>query len=320
VNVGIVTPSGEPSLQGMVTGNDVTAGRWGEILSKLGHSVQILPEYRGEPIDVLVALHARKSAPSIARFSDAFPGRALIVALTGTDLYQDLPDNPEASASLERATHVVTLQPAALDILDPTIRSKTTVIYQSAKPIVPVLAKAANCFQACLVAHLRPVKDPLLAAEAAALLSDRSHAQIVHAGAAATESMAERASSAAANHPRYRWIGPIPHEEARLLIARSHLLLVTSRSEGGANVISEAIAIGVPVLATRVPGVEGFLGDRYPGYFPPGDAPALAELLERAEHDELFYRRLERAREKLEPLVAPSWELRSWQQLLATRE
>lgn len=318
MKIALVAPVSEPSLRGKVTGNEVTARRWEEILKKLGHSVLMLERYDGEAVDVLVGLHARKSAPSIERFSESHPERPLIVALTGTDLYQDLPDSKEANASLARATRVVALQPGALDVLDSSVRPKTTVIYQSAKPIVPVLEKAANCFQACLVAHLRRVKDPLLVADAAAKLSEESTIQIVHAGAAADEELAERAKAAAQENPRYRWIGPIPHEESRLLIARSHVLLLTSKLEGGANVLSEALALGVPIIASRVPGVVGLLGDPYPGYFPSGDAASLAQVLEQAEHDEVFYRRLVIACEKLAPMVAPSWEMRSWQQLLSS--
>lgn len=314
----LVVPTSEPALAGLVTGNDVTAKRWEEILQKLGHQVTVVDEYHGEPADVLVALHATKSAPSIAKFSDSFPGKPLIVALTGTDLYQDLPERAETADSLHRASHVITLQPGALDVLDGAIRPKTSVIYQSAKPIVPVLDKAANCFQACVVAHLRPVKDPLLAAEAATMLPAESQVQIVHAGAACNDELRERALAASGDDSRYRWIGPIPHEEARLLIARSHLLVLTSRSEGGANVLSEALALGVPIVTSQARGVEGLLGEGYPGYFPPGDASRLAQLLERAEHDEVFYRRLQIAGEKLAPMVAPSWEMRSWQQLLAS--
>ncbi len=321
MKIAVVTPLSEPALQGMVTGNEVTARRWEAILQKLGHAVTALEAYDGEPVDALVALHARKSAASIAKFSQTHPEKPLIVALTGTDLYQDLPDSKEATASLARATHVITLQPGALDVLDPSIRTKTTVIYQSAKSIVPALGKAANCFQACLLAHLRPVKDPLLAADAAAMLPPDSPVRIVHAGAAADDEIRDKlkaVKAAAAENPRYRWIGPIPHEEARLLIARSHVLLLTSRVEGGANVLSEALALGVPILASRVAGVEGLLGESYPGYFPPGDASGLAERLHQAEHDEVYYRRLQRACEKLAPMVEPSRELQSWQQLLSS--
>ena len=102
------------------------------------------------------------------------------------------------------------------------------------------------------------------------------------------------------------------------MIARSHVMLLTSRHEGGANVLSEALAIGIPILAAAAPGVAGFLGSSYPGLFPVDDAAALAELLTRAEHDEVFYRRLELAGAKLAPLVTPSWELRAWHQLLAS--
>lgn len=321
MKIALVTPLSEPALKGMVTGNAVSASRWAEILRKLGHSVAVLEAYDGEAVDALVALHARKSAVSIAKFSKTHPNKPVIVALTGTDLYQDLPDSKKANASLARATHVITLQPGALDVLDPSIRAKTTVIYQSAKPIVPVIDKAANCFQVCVLAHLRPVKDPLLAADAAAKLPPDSPVRIVHAGAAADDEIRDKikaAMAAAAENPRYRWIGPIPHQEARLLIARSHILLLTSRLEGGANVLSEALALGVPILASRVAGVAGLLGEGYPGYFPPGDASGLAERLHQAQHDEVYYRRLQIACEKLAPMVAPERELQSWQQLLSS--
>ena len=318
MKIALVTPLSEPAFKGMVTGNLITARRWGEILEKLGHSVVVLEAYDDETVDALVALHARKSAASIAKFSESHPRKPLLVALTGTDLYQDLPDSEEANASLARATHVITLQPGALDVLDPSIRTKTTVIYQSAKPILPTLEKAAHCFQACVLAHLRPVKDPFLAAAAAAKLPPDSPVRIVHAGAAADDQTRDKIEAAAAENPRYRWIGPIPHQEARLLIARSHILVLTSRLEGGANVLSEALALGVPILASRVAGVEGLLGEGYAGYFPPGDASGLAERLHQAGRDEVYYRRLQIACEKLAPMVAPEWELQSWQQLLSS--
>ncbi len=316
MKIAIITPGSEPSLQGQVTGNEVTAQRWEELLRKLGHDPVMLEQYENEEADLLIALHARKSSGSIEVFKASFPNKPLVVAMTGTDLYQDLPDDETVLRSLELATHIVVLQPGALDILDRSLRPKTTVIYQSAQPITRAITKAANCFQACLVAHLREVKDPLLAAEAMALLPKTSRGQLVHAGAAGSSKMEKRATETASKNTRYRWIGPVSHKEARLLIARSHILLLTSRSEGGANVLSEALILGTPILASRVPGVEGLLGAYFPGYFPAGDARSLATLLERAEHDDVFYRRLELAGEKLAAKVAPSRELDSWQELI----
>ena len=317
MKIAIVTPGSEPSLQRQVTGNEVTARRWEEVLLKLGHDPVVLEQFGNEEADLLIALHARKSSGSIEACKASFPARPLVVAMTGTDLYQDLPNDDETVLrSLELATHIVVLQPGGLDVLHASLHPKTTVIYQSAQPIARAITKAANCFQACLVAHLRDVKDPLLAAKAASKLLKASRVQVVHAGAAGSSEMEKRAKDAATKNARYRWIGPVPHEEARLLIARSHILLLTSRSEGGANVLSEALALGTPILASRVPGVEGLLGADFPGYFRAGDAPSLTTLLERAEHDEVFYRRLERAGEKVAAMVAPSRELHSWQQLL----
>ena len=82
--------------------------------------------------------------------------------------------------------------------------------------------------------------------------------------------------------PRYRWLGGRTHAQTLGWIARSHLLVVSSAMEGGANVIAEAARIGTPVLASRVSGNVGMLGRNYPGYFPLFDERALAGLIEKS--------------------------------------
>src|SRR5262249_44584415 len=94
---------------------------------------------------------------------------------------------------------------------------------------------------------------------------------------------------------RYRWTGSVDHGKAMRLLASSHVLVVSSLMEGGANVICEAARIGVPVLASRMSGNIGMLGRDYPGYFPLRDDRALARLIERARGDSAFYRRLKSA-------------------------
>jgi glycosyltransferase involved in cell wall biosynthesis len=42
----------------------------------------------------------------------------------------------------------------------------------------------------------------------------------------------------------------------------------------------EAVCSGTPVLASRIDGNVGLLGEDYAGYFEPGDAPALAHFLQ----------------------------------------
>jgi glycosyltransferase involved in cell wall biosynthesis len=117
-------------------------------------------------------------------------------------------------------------------------------------------------------------------------------------------------------NPRYQWLGPLAHEDAVDLLARSHMLVLTSHHEGGANVISEAIAISVPVISSHIAGSVGILGTDYPGYFPVSDTAALRELLERAESDDGFYRDLRRWAARLQPLVSTGRERESWAALL----
>jgi glycosyltransferase involved in cell wall biosynthesis len=91
-------------------------------------------------------------------------------------------------------------------------------------------------------------------------------------------------------------------------MAKSHVLVVSSVMEGGANVVAEAARIGTPVLASRVSGNIGMLGAEYPGYFPLADDVALAKLLERAASDAKFYRALKSALRARRKLFAPAAE------------
>ena len=92
--------------------------------------------------------------------------------------------------------------------------------------------------------------------------------------------------------------------------------MISSRSEGGANVMSESIVAGVPVLASDIPGNVGLLGRSYAGFFKRGDAGGLAHLIYRAERDDTFYTRLCRSVVKLSGLFDPEKERKAWGELL----
>ena len=250
-------------------------------------------DWSGGQADILIALHARRSHPSIQRFGAAHPNRPLVVALTGTDLYRDIRSDEDARESLELATRLILLQEKGLEELEPRHRAKARVVYQSAEPMVREPPVASH-FDACVIGNLRVEKDPFRPALAAGLLPPSSRLRIVHAGEAYDDRLAARALSLQAKIPRYRWIGEVPRWRAWRLLGRSRLLVQSSLIEGGANAVSEALAAGVPVLASRIRGNVGMLGEDYPGYFPPGDEEALAALLGRAESDELFYSSLVR--------------------------
>jgi putative glycosyltransferase (TIGR04348 family) len=282
----------------------------------LGHRVAIAPGYEDEACDALVALHARRSAEAVFRFRRRFPTAPLIVALTGTDLYRDIRRSRQAQRALEAAGRIVALQPLAADELAPHLRRKLRVIYQSADPTRGRVRRSREFFDVSVAGHLRSVKDPFRAAYAARQLPPDSHIRVLHAGGAMEPAMAQKACAEEARNARYHWLGPLSRTRTRRLIAQSRILVLSSRMEGGANVISEAVVDGTPVLASRIPGSVGLLGERYPGYFPVGDTDALARLLLRAESDATFYRRLQAHIARLAPLFRPAEERVRWKKLL----
>jgi putative glycosyltransferase (TIGR04348 family) len=305
-----------PAPAGSWNGNRVTAERWAGLLSELGHRVEIAIEYRGEDCDLLIALHAFKSHASIRRFRDARPSDPLVVGLTGTDLYGDIHTRPDAMESLGLATRLVLLQPLGRAMLPAAAQDKARVIYQSVQVPPSTEPIRADVFEVCVMGHLRPVKDPLRTALAARLLPAASRIQVLHLGGALSAELAEQARAEAARNRRYHWLGEFPRGEALGVLSRCRLLSLTSVTEGGANVISEAVVAGVPVISSHIAGSIGLLGEDYPGYFPVGDTQALANLLWRAETDIEFYDTLRDRCARLRPLFDPAREKQSWEDLL----
>ena len=305
-----------PAARDATLGNSITADRWAKILRMLGHSVSIATEWTHEDCDGLIALHARRSHASAKNFRQAHPDRPLIVALTGTDLYGDLPGNPEARQSLSMATRVVVLQSTALETLDESTRVKTSVIYQSAAAPAQRQQRAEDRFDVCVLSHLREVKDPLRAAFASRLLPGTSKMQIVHAGRALEAKWEEAARREQRENSRYRWVGEQSHETTIQLLACCRLFVLSSRMEGGANAIAEAVVCRVPVLCSDIPGNVGMLDREYPGYFRVGDTEQLAEMLYRAETDAGFLGQLRECVQKFQDRFAPEQEVACWRHLL----
>ena len=303
--ISIVTPA----RAGARNGNRHTAHRWAGFLRELGHRVSIGTQWDemrgGMRCDLLLALHAHRSHGSVAEFRRQHPHNPLAVVLTGTDLYRDLPVSGEARESLRLADRVIVLQGDALRLLNKSTRKKARVVYQSAKPSLHHSPSKAP-FRVAVVGHLRNEKDPFRAALALAHLPQGI--EVVQVGDALSPEYDAEAKKHMTRDRRYRWLGGRTHAQALGWIARSHLLVVSSVMEGGANVISEAARIGTPVLASRVSGNLGMLGARYPGYFPLFDERALARLLLKASRGKAFYGTLKKALRSRRHLFAPAAE------------
>lgn len=306
-----VPPSAVPR-----SGNRHTAARWAHFLRRMRHRVRVVTEWRGGRDDLLLALHAHKSYPSISRFHERRPDASLVVVLTGTDLYRDVAKHPEARQSLGLATRLAVLQEEGLRALSPYLRQKTRVVHQSSDVTLRHAPDKAR-FRVAVIGHLREEKDPFRAVMALRRIERATPVEVVQVGGALNREMRERARAWQRLEQRYRWAGSVSHRSTMRWLASSHVLVVSSVMEGGANVICEAARIGVPVLASRIPGNVGMLGRGYPGYFPLFDDKALARLVERCRADATFYQRLRSALMKRRALFAPSAERDALRRLLS---
>jgi putative glycosyltransferase (TIGR04348 family) len=278
-NIVIVTPA----LADANNGNWQTAQRWARMLSQ-AYRVHLRSSWDGGDEAVLIALHARRSAASVANWRRLRPNAPLIVVLTGTDLYRDIQSDASAQASLRSAHRLIVLNELGANALPQQVRHKVSVVLQSCNAR-QALPKTALHLRALMVGHLRSEKSPETFFSAAQLLAPRRDILLQHIGAALDPALGAQATALMTTCPRYRWLGALPHSQTRQRIQAAHVLVHPSRMEGGAHVVMEAVRSGTAVLASHIDGNVGLLGADYGGYFAVGDAEGLAHQLRRLRDD-----------------------------------
>ena len=314
MKISLITPAAKRSK----SGNRTTADRWERILSGLGHRVTVAETYDGAGADMMVALHAWRSADSISRFREAFPRAPLIVALTGTDIYRFQDSQPKTTCrSMEIADWLVCLHDRVVRDIPAEFGAKLTVVPQSAAPLTGPRKPSVRHFDICVIGHLREEKDSLRAAYAAREAPADSRLRVIHLGKAHDASWARDAEREMARNPRYLWRGEVPGWAVRREFVKTQLMVISSIMEGGANVVSEALVAGVPVIASDISGNIGLLGEDYPGYYQTGSTAGLLALLERAEADPAFLADLALRCEALAPRFTPENEAAAWQSVFA---
>jgi glycosyltransferase involved in cell wall biosynthesis len=112
--------------------------------------------------------------------------------------------------------------------------------------------------------------------------------------------------------------GATSREEVLEILRRAHVGLLSSRTEGQPNAIMEYMHSGLPVVATRIAGVQELLGIESERFlFDVGDWKRLADLIEELGADaKLRLDAGQHNRERLMTHFSPERILPKWSQLL----
>ena len=142
------------------------------------------------------------------------------------------------------------------------------------------------------VGRLDPIKGADVLLKAAGLLADRPRLRLRFLGGEVDEDYASRLRTLGSElgiAERVSWAGVVPNDDLPLHYAAADLLIVPSYSESFSMAATEAMACGIPVVASNVPGPASFIEDGVSGRLvPAGHAPALARAIcELLDDDEL---------------------------------
>ncbi|QQL44693.1 glycosyltransferase [Sulfuriroseicoccus oceanibius] len=298
-------------------GNAVSARRIIGVMTELGYRVTAGTIDEWQCADVHLALHAVRSRAAIDGFLKKCEGGKTAILLTGTDLYRDLPQSGEWDA-LRRVDRLVVYQESSLESLPEELRAMARVVPKSVEVAVPERTRPTDDgrFVVSQVSHLRATKDPFLVVGALGRLADLPQLEVHHYGDSRAEDYGATAVEHAEREPRYHWHGELPQRDVLQAMGNGDLFLNTSRVEGGANAIAEAIVCGVPVVASSIEPNRGQLGDGHPGLFSPGDVDQLAALLRRAVEDASFVDELHDASVRRQSFFSRASERAGWQALV----
>lgn len=316
INVVLITPAG----RGSRAGNRATATRWARLLQTLGCRVRlaapddtpdaVLSASTNKRPDLVLALHAWRSHSAICAWRQAYPSCPLVVVLTGTDVYRFQHTHADTvSASLKAADALIGLHDCLHDDIPAAFHSRLHIVHQSALPLPPKAPRPhPQHFDILVAGHLREEKDSLRAAYAVRNVPGESRLRVIQLGGAHSEDWAHAAREEMGRNPRYRWLGDLPRWRVRQWMSKAQLMVISSRMEGGANVVSEACVAGLAVIASDIPGNRGLLGHDYTGYFPVTQTDALRECLLRAEREPAFLATLRQQVQARAPLFEPAAE------------
>jgi glycosyltransferase involved in cell wall biosynthesis len=290
--------------QERATGNWTTATRLQHGLATRGHDVSIC-DTAGDPADLATALDAFR--PELALLLHAWrSGRPWLatgcplpyaVLLTGTDVHAGLSDPvqfPAIETVLQRAAAILSqnhLTVTALRRARPDLAPRIhllppgIVLGDFPFPLRERLAVAAGEQLLLCPAGIRPVKGVLeLLGMCDPLVAEGRALRLACCGPVLDEAYGRRFLDAVASRPWAVYLGSLPPEAMPAALRQADVVVNNSSSEGLANALVEAAALGRPIVARNIPGnaavvIEGVNGLLY------SDADGFRTTIRRLQDD-----------------------------------
>jgi len=131
------------------------------------------------------------------------------------------------------------------------------------------------------IGRLHPVKGvKYLIRAMERVLKEIPEAKLILVGDGKEREMLETLSKQLSINNSVQFVGIVPHEKVHTFLQQADVFVLPSISEGFPNVILEAMACGLPVIATRVGGIPDIIIDGTNGYLVEvKDAHAIAERI-----------------------------------------
>lgn len=158
---------------------------------------------------------------------------------------------------------------------------KIAIVHCGVTPSAYRRDPGGNGKRVAFVGRLDPVKGALLLIEAMAeVLKVHPDATLTLAGDGPARAPAEARAAALGIAGAVRFAGFMTQGQVADLLANSDMLVLPSFAEGLPVVYMEALASRIPVVASRVAGVQELVEDGVTGYaVPPGDVATLVERI-----------------------------------------
>lgn len=243
-----------------------------------------------QPFDLVDAQFFYPDGPAAARIAKAL-GLPLSIKARGADIHhwgnqpgtasQVLAAGQQAAGMLAVAQGIAD-DMAALGLPRERITLHRTGLDRSRfRPLDRAAARAKFGFSADIpllacVGALIPRKGQAFVIDA---LPHLPAAQLALAGAGPDEAMLRDRAAQLGVADRVHFLGPVPHAALPELLSAADVFVMPSSSEGLANAWIEALACGVPVVTTPIPGALELITDPAYGRFAGRDGREIADAV-----------------------------------------